>query len=54
MGGFVCLLLKAVLSEDVKSPKCDFVPLLYGSDQLPLGALGPGRGGEAGGAQGSD
>lgn len=48
------MFLKAVTSEDVKSPKCDFVPLLCGTDQLPLGALGPGRGGKAGGAQGGD
>lgn len=52
--GFVCLFLKAVLSEDVKSPKCDLVPLLCGTDQLPLSTLSTRRGGEAGGAQGGD
>lgn len=48
------MLLKAVPSEDVKSPRCDFVPFLCGTDQLPLSALGPGRGSAAGGAQGGD
>lgn len=48
-----CLLLKAVSSENVKSPKCA-VPLSCGADQLPLGTLSPGRGSEAGGAQGGD
>lgn len=52
--GVICLFIKAVLSEDVKSQKCGFVPLLCGTDQLPLGTLGPGRGSEAGGAQGGD
>lgn len=52
--GFICLFIQAVLSEDMKSQNCDFVPLLCVTDQLPLSTLGPGRGSEAGGAQGGD